>query len=102
MKFALVRLVCNKESKGDSKYHSYIQLRETMSALAEHKKFANRQEMAAIMTDILASQSIKKTFDKVSERIDSHGAFDFTGENSLDLTDEQAESLGWPKVGTKK
>src|SRR5580692_6365539 len=103
MKFHLVRLICNKGSTGDFTYHSYIEQWETMhSAPAGHKKFANQQEMTTVMIGILATQRRKASFVEMLKRIETKGSLDFVGEDSLDLTDEQAESLGWPRIGAKK
>jgi hypothetical protein len=101
MKFALVRLVRNKGGRGG--YHSYIEKSETVhSTLAGHKKFASRQAMIATMAGILAAQKRKVSFFEVLKRIETSGSFDFVGDDSLDLTDEQAESLGWPKISKTK
>lgn len=103
MKFALVRLLCNNKRGSVSEYHSHILLSESNeSTLGGHRKFATRQEMITVMVGILATQNKKARFSEVLRLVELNGSFDFAGENRLDLTNEQAESLGWPKTDTKK
>ena len=103
MKYALVRLLCVNKIPGVQEYHSHILLSESNeSTVGGHKKFANRQEMTTVMIGILATQNKKASFFEMLRLIEFRGYFDFAGENRLDLTDGQAESLGWPKIDKTK
>lgn len=100
MRFALVRICGSKRDKNDYSYSSLIVQSEVGLSLTGHKTFASKDEMIATMNGILSTQTwdgdIRHVLDKIED-----GCFEYAGDRALYLTDEQAESLGWPKPKQK-
>ena len=97
MKFDLVRLWRSNEIDEHALYHSHVQLRETGFTRTGGKQFASKSEMIKTMNGIMATQKRLRIFEEDLKIIETVGSIDFMDTNALDLTDQQAESLGWTK-----
>lgn len=89
MRFSMIKISGLKQSDGDYLYESMIM---KMGASTPWKNtFESEFEMISIMTDILARQKRDRDTRHVLSMIHGgeHYFFDF------DLTEEQAETLGW-------
>lgn len=92
MTFDLVRISRTKDDRGNDVYRSFVQ----SDGRAGTRLFKDREEMIETVRQILAKQErdgfppAKYLFDWIET-----GSFQFSGRSALDLTTEQAKSLGW-------
>jgi hypothetical protein len=97
MNFAFVKLRGVKQSDGSYLYHSLIQRDQRSQGLirTDGKTFKSENEMLTIMDGILRHQvngkdrDIRNVLDKIQREI----GYEYF---NLDLTSEEAASLGWP------
>jgi hypothetical protein len=90
VKFDLVRLWSIKQGET---YHYNALIHSGMHA--KGRTFLNREQLVAVLNDIIVARGPGKSIEEVMRLVESEGSFDFVGVNALDLTPTQAESLGW-------
>ena len=92
MIFALVKIGCTRDC--NHKYAYYSVIMETAASAKWTNPFESEDEMIAVMNDILARQKksgdVRRLLNEI--RDGSHYFFD------LDLTSEEAETLGWKEM----
>ena len=93
MKFSLVKIRGLKESDGDYKYHSMIM--EKGASTPWTNVFESEYEMVSTMNKILARRKRDRDIRHLisTNPTGEHYFFD------VELTDEQAEFLGWRQTG---
>ena len=88
MIFDLVLLRGTKQADGSYRYMSHIQ-----RSRLETRVFNSEEEMLAVVNSVLATQKNNPSVnDDVLHLIQSPDGYQWT---ALDLTEEQAASLGW-------
>jgi hypothetical protein len=92
MIFAFVQLTRSKQDK-DYSYKSMIQQSDFAGSLAGHKTLGSEEDMAAIMNPILIKN--RKDPDAGVMHSFKESKTDIVQYSGLDLTEEEAESLGW-------
>jgi hypothetical protein len=101
MKFSLVQIWCSYQD-GNDVCKSLIIKSGFAGSLAVDKPFDSKEKMIEIMNGILATQEGNHERDIIDALTESKiGVVQYTGETQLDLTDEQAESLGWKTTNEK-
>lgn len=93
MRFSMLKISSSKQSDGDYQFESMIM--EKGASAPWKNTFESEFEMVSIMTDILARQKRDRDSRHVLYRI--HGGEHYFFD--LDLTEEQAETLGWQPAG---
>src|ERR1700677_4200826 len=95
MLFSLVQIWRTKQNDSEV-YESLIQQSESAGARAVDKPFESKEKMIEIMNGILATQVGAESRDISNAlAIIEKGILQYSGKTQLDLTDAQAESLGW-------
>src|SRR5690349_13306605 len=92
MNFSMVKICGSRRVDGDIEYESII-MRKGASTPWKNT-FENQYEMVSIMNDILTRQKKGRETRHVLNRIDEGEYYFF----DLELTEEQAESLGWQRT----
>ena len=91
MTFDLVQISHGKDDRGRDVYRSFVQL----GGRAAARMFADRTEMIETLRRILETQKREiLSLNDLLNRIEN-GSHRFSGEAALDLTTDQARSLGW-------
>jgi hypothetical protein len=93
VRFSMLKISSSKQSDGDYQFESMIM--EKGASAPWKNTFESEFEMVSIMTDILARQKRDRDTRHVLNRI--HGGEHYFFD--LDLTEEQAETLGWQPAG---
>lgn len=89
MNFSMVKICGSRHSNGDIRYESMIM--EKGASERWKNTFESQYELVSIVNNILARQKKRRENGRFLTTIqdETHYFFD------LDLTEEQAESLGW-------
>lgn len=92
MNFSMIKICGSRQSDGDSRFESMIM--EKGASTPWSNTFESQYELVSIMNDILSRQKRSKDARHVLGTIQGgpHYFFD------LDLTEEQAQSLGWRRT----
>jgi hypothetical protein len=89
MKFSMIKISGSKQRDGDYLYESMIM--EMGASTPWRNTFESEFEMVSIMNDILARQKRDRDIRHVLSMV--HGGEHYFFD--LDLTEKQAEALGW-------
>lgn len=91
MRFSMMKVIGSRRGKGLYKYESTIM--ETGGSKPWKNSFESQYELTSIMNAILATQKHERDIRRVMSKIQDGGHYFF----DVDVTEEQARSLGWRK-----